>query len=135
MVVVITSAGNVTKRVASFDQPVDQGLAGWARQYLNEQLVGVQLGTQLLRRRLDDPSLSATERDFIERLRPAFTELVALDEALRAHGLTGRHVLLDDAKHDLALTLGQLELHVCRHFTPAARPSRPRRGTVREASG
>ena len=46
-------------------------------QYLNEQLVGVQLGTQLLRRRLDDPGLSPVEREFVERLQPAFTELVA----------------------------------------------------------
>src|SRR5438105_6130594 len=46
MVLVITSAGAVSKRLASFDEPVDPGLANWARQYLNEQLVGVQLGTQ-----------------------------------------------------------------------------------------
>ena len=76
MVVVITSAGAVTKGLASFDEPVDAGLANWARQYLNEQLVGVQLGTQLLRRRLDDPGLNPVERAFIERLRPVFTELV-----------------------------------------------------------
>ena len=81
MVVVITSAGAVTKRLASFDEPVDAGLANWARQYLNEQLVGVQLGTQLLRRRLDDPGLNPVERAFIERLRPVFTELVATQRA------------------------------------------------------
>lgn len=109
MVVVITSAGAVTKRVASFDQPVDPGLANWARQYLNEQLVGVQLGTQLLRRRLDEPGLSPTERDFVERLRPAFTELVALDEQrLFVGGAAG---LLDEVRDDeVAAYRGLLEL-------------------------
>jgi heat-inducible transcriptional repressor len=109
MVVVITSAGAVTKRVLSFDQPVDPGLANWARQYLNEQLVGVQLGTQLMRRRLDDPGLSTTERDFVERLRPAFTELVAHDEQrLFVGGAAG---LLDDVRDDeVTAYRGLLEL-------------------------
>jgi heat-inducible transcriptional repressor len=96
MVVVITSAGAVTKRIVAFDRPVDSGLANWARQYLNEQLVGVQLGTQLLRRRLDDPGLNPVERNFVERLRPAFTELVALDEQrLFVGGAAG---LLDEVR-------------------------------------
>jgi heat-inducible transcriptional repressor len=109
MVVVITSAGAVTKRVLSFDQPVDPGLANWARQYLNEQLVGVQLGTQLMRRRLDDPGLSATERDFVDRLRPVFTELVAHDEQrLFVGGAAG---LLDEVRHDeVTAYRGLLEL-------------------------
>jgi heat-inducible transcriptional repressor len=109
MIVVITSAGAVTKRIASFDRRVDLGLADWARQYLNEQLVGVQLGTQLLRRRLDDPGLSPLERDFIERLRPAFTELVALDEQrLFVGGAAG---LLDDVRDgEVAAYRGLLEL-------------------------
>ncbi len=109
MVVVITSAGAVTKRLASFDRPVDAGLANWARQYLNEQLVGVQLGTQLLRRRLDDPGLSVVEREFIERLRPAFTELVSLDEQrLFVGGAAG---LLDEVRDDeVAAYRGLLEL-------------------------
>jgi heat-inducible transcriptional repressor len=98
MVVVITSAGAVTKRLASFDEPVDAGLANWARQYLNEQLVGIQLGTQLLRRRLDDPGLNPVERAFIERLRPVFTELVGHNEQrLYVGGAAG---LLDDVRGD-----------------------------------
>ena len=36
MVVVITSAGGVTKRVFHFAEPVDPGLAQWAGEYLNE---------------------------------------------------------------------------------------------------
>ena len=109
MVVVITSAGAVTKRLASFDEPIDPGLANWARQYLNEQLVGVQLGTQLLRRRLDDPGLSPVERAFVERLRPAFTELVAPNEQrLFVGGAAG---LLDDVRGDEVVAYrGLLEL-------------------------
>src|SRR5690348_23161 len=36
MVVVITSAGGVTKRNFHFEQPVDPGLSTWAGEYLNE---------------------------------------------------------------------------------------------------
>jgi heat-inducible transcriptional repressor len=109
MVVVITSAGAVTKRLANFDEPVDPGLASWARQYLNEQLVGIQLGTQLLRRRLDDPGLSPVERAFVERLRPAFTELVTPNEQRLFIG--GAAGLLDDVRADeVAAYRGLLEL-------------------------
>src|ERR1700752_559063 len=36
MVVVITSAGGVSKRLFHFDEAVDAGLAQWASEYLNE---------------------------------------------------------------------------------------------------
>src|SRR6059058_2172465 len=64
MVVVITSTGRVTKRVFAFDGPVDPGLANWAREYLNERLVGVRLGSAHLRRQLNDPSVRGAERGF-----------------------------------------------------------------------
>ena len=35
MVVVITSTGGVTKRVISYEEPVDPGLVAWAASYLN----------------------------------------------------------------------------------------------------
>jgi heat-inducible transcriptional repressor len=79
MVVVITSTGGVTKRIVAFDSPVDPGLANWANEYLNERVAGVQLGTHLLRQRLEDPGLSAQERGFLAALRPAFTDLVELE--------------------------------------------------------
>ena len=109
MVVVITSAGAVTKRLAVFQEPVDPGLVDWARQYLNEQLVGVQLGTRRLRQRLDDPGLSSTERAFLDQLRPVFTELVVVDEQrLFVGGAAG---LLDDVgAEDVASYRGLLEL-------------------------
>ena len=75
MVVIITSTGGVSKRVLPFERPVDPGLAAWAGEYLNERLVGIGLGARMLHQRLDDPSLSATERGFLDRLKPAFTDL------------------------------------------------------------
>ncbi len=75
MVVVITSTGGVSKRLITFDAPVDSGLADWAGAYLNEQLVGLGLGARMLHGRLNDPTLPATERAFLHELRPAFTEL------------------------------------------------------------
>ncbi len=53
-------------------EPVDQGLVGWAGEYLNERLVGFGLGARMLSKRLEDPSLGASERAFVDRLAPAF---------------------------------------------------------------
>ena len=75
MVVVITSTGGVTKRVVSYDEPVDAGLVKWAGSYLNEVLGGMGLGARMLHSRLVAPGLSDRERDFLKTLAPAFTEL------------------------------------------------------------
>ena len=80
MVVVITSTGGVTKRLFTFERPVDPGLAGWAASYLNERLVGLGLGARMLAQRLSDPELSPPERDFLGVLAPAFTELADTTE-------------------------------------------------------
>jgi heat-inducible transcriptional repressor len=80
MVVVITSTGGVSKKLFTFDQPVDAGLAHWAGSYLNERLQGMGLGARMLHSKLADPSLDATERAFIEELAPAFTELAETAE-------------------------------------------------------
>jgi heat-inducible transcriptional repressor len=80
MVVVITSTGGVTKRVFTFDAPVDPGLAQWAAEYLNERLTGMGLGARMLHSRLSDPSLAAGEQAFLDRLAPAFTELAETAE-------------------------------------------------------
>ena len=77
MVVIITSTGGVTKRIFTYESPVDPGLAAWANAYLNEQLVGLGLGARMLARRLADPTLPPTEHAFLEGLTPAFTELEA----------------------------------------------------------
>ena len=75
MVVVITSAGGVTTRIFPLGRAPDPKLVEWAGQFLNEQLGGVGVGTRLLQQRLDEPGLGPTERDFLDILRPAFTEL------------------------------------------------------------
>ena len=80
MVVVITSTGGVTKRVFTFEQPVDPGLAQWAAEYLNERLTGMGLGARMLHSRLSDPSLGPGEQAFLARLAPAFTELAETAE-------------------------------------------------------
>jgi heat-inducible transcriptional repressor len=86
MVVLITSAGGVTKRNFHFDEPVDPGVAKWANEYLNETVTGLQLGTALLRRRFDDPGLSLRERAFLTAIRPAFIELVSAEQRLYVGG-------------------------------------------------
>ena len=75
MVVVITSTGGVTKRVISYDEPLDPGLVSWAGSYLNEVLGGMDVGARMLGGKLADPELSVRERDFLATLATAFTEL------------------------------------------------------------
>lgn len=76
IVVVITSAGGVSKRVLELDEPVDPGLVDWARTYLEEQVIGLTLGSSALRRLLEDPALPPRERDFLRRVRSAFVDAV-----------------------------------------------------------
>ncbi len=80
MVVIITSTGGVSKRVLALEGPVDNGLIAWAAEYLNEELSGMGLGARMLHTRLADPGLPATERAFLDRLVPAFTELAETAE-------------------------------------------------------
>jgi heat-inducible transcriptional repressor len=90
LVVVITAAGGIMKRLFSFADPVDPGLAEWASEYLNERISGLQLGARLLRDRFEDAELSARERDFLGELRPAFTDVLeAGDQALYVGGTAG----------------------------------------------
>lgn len=77
MVVVITAAGNVIKRVFSFTHRVDPGLAEFARVYLNERLTGRQLGGRVLEAAFTSPELGPSERDFLSWLRPAFDDVIA----------------------------------------------------------
>ena len=80
LVVIISSSGTVAKRAFTFDAPVDAGLADWAATYLNERLAGMELGALTLRRKLEDPELSQTERGFLEELSPAFSDLEETSE-------------------------------------------------------
>ena len=75
MVVVITSTGGVTKRVISYQNPVDPGLVNWAHSYLNEVLGGMAVGARMLHSKMAAPELSVAERHFLATLEPAFTGL------------------------------------------------------------
>jgi heat-inducible transcriptional repressor len=65
----------VTKRVVSYDGPVDSGLVGWAESYLNEVLGGMVVGARMLHSKLAHPELSDSEAGFLSTLAPVFTEL------------------------------------------------------------
>ena len=81
MVVVITSTGGVSKRVFTFERPVDSGLADWASSYLNEQLVGMGVGARMLGARLNDPGLQPDRSARSSaQLAPAFIELAETAE-------------------------------------------------------
>ena len=109
MVVIITSTGGVSKRIFTFERPVDPGLAAWASAYLNEQLVGLGLGARMLARRLADPTLPPTERAFLDALTPAFTELAdTAEDTLYVDGaarLIAEHRLQDLAQINELMTM------------------------------
>jgi heat-inducible transcriptional repressor len=108
MAVVITSAGSVSKRLFPFEQAVDPGLVDWAGAYLNERVVGTRLGSQTLRRRLEDSSLSPMERSFLDSLRPVLDAPLADDQRVFVGGAAS---MLDDASADEARAFrGLLEL-------------------------
>jgi heat-inducible transcriptional repressor len=97
MVVVITSTGGVTKRMVSFHEPVDPGLAQWAGEYMSERVAGLTLGSSLLRQRLADPELSQRERAFLGAFSPAFTEAQADGRRLYVGGTAG---LLEEVRSE-----------------------------------
>jgi heat-inducible transcriptional repressor len=94
MVVVITSTGGVTKRLISYDQPLDPGLVDWAASYLNEELGGMDVGARMVAGKLDGADLPAAERSFLATLAPAFTELE--DSAQRALYMDGASRLMSE---------------------------------------
>jgi heat-inducible transcriptional repressor len=106
MVVVITSTGGVTKRVISYDEPVDPGLVDWAVSYLNEALGGLDVGSRLLAARLSDTGLSIRERAFLGTLRSAFTELE--DTAENTLYMDGAARLLSEHRFQELSQLGAL---------------------------
>jgi heat-inducible transcriptional repressor len=97
MAVVITSSGGVTKRVYAFDTPVDPGLVHWAAQYLNDQVVGLSLGSGQLRRRLADPTLPPAESAFLQVVESAFTDAEGDEQRVYIGGAAG---LLDEVRDE-----------------------------------
>jgi heat-inducible transcriptional repressor len=74
-VVAIASSGEVSKRVFTFDEPVDGGLVDWASSFLNERLEGTAIGARGLQARLDDPELGEPEREFLAEIGDSIREL------------------------------------------------------------
>ena len=109
MVVIITSTGGVSKRIFTFERPVDPGLTAWASAYLNEQLAGLGLGARMLAKRLADPTLPPTERAFLDELTPAFRELAdTAEDTLYVDGaarLITEHRLQDLAQINELMTV------------------------------
>ena len=95
MVVVITSAGGVTKLRYAFTDPVDPGLTMWAAEYLNERLVGSRIGSRAVKIAFEEPSLSTGERAFLLVVRGAFEQAADEDRRLFVGGTAG---LLDEMR-------------------------------------
>jgi heat-inducible transcriptional repressor len=95
MVVVITSAGGVTKLRYDYGEAVDAGLAQWAADYLNDRLTGRRLGPRALRATFDDLALAAAERRFLAPIRSAFEQAAEEDRRLFVGGAAG---LLEDMR-------------------------------------
>ena len=104
MVVIITSTGGVTKRIISYDTPVDPGLVDWASSYLNEALGGLDVGSRMLQSRLMVDG--GAEQLFLATLAPAFTELE--DTAGSTLFMEGAARLLSEHRIDELSQIGAL---------------------------
>jgi heat-inducible transcriptional repressor len=104
MVVIITSTGGVTKRIISYDTPVDPGLVDWASSYLNEALGGLDVGSRMLQSRLMVEG--SAEQRFLATLAPAFTELE--DTAGSTLFMEGAARLLSEHRLDELSQIGAL---------------------------
>lgn len=98
-VVVITSTGDVTKRLFAFERPVDPGLADWAAAFLNERVQGLAAGARSIAARLADPSLGPMEQGFIDAIAPALMDLQE-DRAVYMSGQA--RVLAQERRHEIS---------------------------------
>jgi heat-inducible transcriptional repressor len=95
MVVVITSAGGVSKLRYSFAEPLDPGLVTWSAEYLNERLAGMRIGSRAARLAFDEPGLGMRERSFLMVVRGAFDQAPDEERRLYVGGTAG---LLDEMR-------------------------------------
>ena len=73
-------------------------LADWAAAYLNDRIAGLELGSNALRRRLDDPGLGRRERAFLATVSTLFEEALAAEQqGLYVGGTAG---LLEDLRSE-----------------------------------
>jgi heat-inducible transcriptional repressor len=80
VVVIISAAGDVHRRVIPTELPVDPGLVDWVGAYLAEEVVGLTVGHRLIRQRLRRPDLAPAERAMLALVSPAFDEFGDMDE-------------------------------------------------------
>lgn len=67
-VVAITSAGDVSRKLITFKDDVDQGLVEWAGSYINERLSGIELGSLRIGSLLNEPALGDVEQEFVSQI-------------------------------------------------------------------
>ncbi len=108
VLVVITSAGDVSKRIFVLDAAAEERLIEWVAEYLNERLRGRLLGGRLLRATFGDPELSAVEAHLLEQLEPAFAQLFEGDRGVYVGGAAG--LLTEFPKDELAAVQRLLEV-------------------------
>ena len=109
MVVTITSAGGVGKKLVTFPSPVDPGLAAWANEYLNERLTGRPRNAPGASRSTTGPRSAPSSMRQSVRLWSW--------DARRAPRLRRVLLLLDDVRVD--------ESEACRRLLSRSRSARP----------
>lgn len=82
VLVVITDAGNVYKRILQLEATTDSGLIDWAVEYLNHCLQGARLGARLIRATFGAPDLGENEARILRELEPSFSELVRSERSV-----------------------------------------------------
>ena len=82
VLIVITGAGSVYKKIIQLDLPADRGLIEWAVDYLNYCLGGARLGARLIRSTFGAPDIGENETRILGELAPTFEELVRSERSV-----------------------------------------------------
>lgn len=82
VIVVITAAGDVYKKVLQLEQAADRGLIESVAEYLNDCLCGARLGARLIRATFNAPGLGGDETQILQTLEPMFDELVRSERSV-----------------------------------------------------
>jgi heat-inducible transcriptional repressor len=82
VLVVITAAGEVYKKVLQLSQAVERGLIEAVAEYLNDCLSGARLGSRLIRSTFNAPGLDDSETRILSILEPTFDELVRTERSV-----------------------------------------------------
>ena len=82
VLIVITGAGNVYKKVVQLETASDRGLVDWAVEYLNHCLQGTNLTSRLVRATFAAPDLAENEARILRQLEPTFKELIRSERSV-----------------------------------------------------